>query len=123
MTAPTVFLPLAAGQRFRVNSFHLGFINIEPVDVVVEIRMVSNASNEMEVALLPFPGESTAVGYAQIDRWYRDGYAACTQDNCLLKNARAFEQLIYLQVAVCEQRLTLSSLAPVTTLRVATRPS
>ena len=107
-------LPLAPGQRFRVNSFDLGFINIEPVDMIVELKTVCYDTNELELSPLPLPGIPVEDGFDKVNRWFQEGYPQRTSDNCLLRNVQAFEQLVALQIAVAERRLTLSSLSPVT---------
>jgi len=93
-------MPMLKGQLYMTNSFHLGFINLLPVDLLLEVRQVDYGANEVELVPRPLQGEAGCHSLRRIARWFETEYPARTSVNCLLKNARAFQLLISQQTAV-----------------------
>jgi|SRR5579859_4671709 len=101
--------PLATGQRYRINSFDLGFINILPVDMLVEIRDIHAESNELELSPFPLPGETASETLVQVARWFQEKYPSRTKENCLFKNAGSFQRLVDLGIAVLQKAPSLDA--------------
>jgi hypothetical protein len=91
-------MPIANGQSYSVNSFDLGFINMTPVEIVLQITGFNRATNELELALVPDVCNLAAT-YEAIGRWFKETYPSRSKDNCMLKNACAFEKLVDLKFA------------------------
>ena len=83
---------LQTGQRFLVNSFDLGFINIQPVDFLLEVSSVG--IEELVLAPLPLPGQQSHLSLIRIGRWFREEYPKMSKDRCMLKNVSAFQRMI-----------------------------
>ena len=82
------------GQSYRVNSFDLGFINILPVDLLIEIKEVNYHEDYLEINL-PLQGDQhSQKGYQAIETWFRQSYPAMLNKNCILKSPSRFEKLI-----------------------------
>ncbi|HEY4110867.1 hypothetical protein [Puia sp.] len=94
---------LASGQRYRVNSFDLGFINVHPVDLLVEVKTVCYDTHELELAPLPAAGGAVNETHVQVAQWFRESYPTRSKDDCLLKNALAFERLVETGAATPEK--------------------
>jgi hypothetical protein len=93
---------LSSGQRYRVNSFDLGFVNVEPIELVVEVTLVRTAANELLLAPLPAIGEEVHGSLILIARWFQEVYPTLAPADCPLKNAQAFGRLVALGVFVAE---------------------
>ncbi len=87
---------LGKGQSYRANSFDLGFINISPVYVVLNITGIDRATNELELSLV-----SAGVYESEkaIAKWFKEIYPSRGKENSMLKNARAFERFVDLKCA------------------------
>ena len=81
------------------SDLDLGFINMTPVDLVLQITHIDTATNELELALVSVGCCDSADNGAAIGKWFKDIYPSRSKENCLLKNARAFEQLLDLKLA------------------------
>ena len=92
-------MPMEKGQSFRANSFDLGFINMTPVDIVLQIKHIDNSTDELELAFVSADACNLQDTGAAIDKWFKESYPSRSKENCLLKNARAFEQLLDLKLA------------------------
>jgi hypothetical protein len=90
-------MPIEKGQSYRANSFDLGFINMIPVDLVLQIAHIDTSTNELELAFVSANGRHMADTGAAIDRWFKQIYPSRSTENCVLKNAAAFEQLVDLR--------------------------
>ncbi len=105
-------MSLGKGQSYRANSFDLGFINITPVDVVLMIANIDYGTNELELSFVPAGvRESETVAIA---RWFKESYPSRSKENCMLKNARAFERFIDLKYAVPEPHAGVVEVSPLT---------
>ncbi|HEY4108488.1 hypothetical protein [Puia sp.] len=91
---------LAVGQCYRVNSFDLGFINVHPIELLVEIKHLDPEANELEFSVLPLSTQDPSPALIAIAKWFGDVYPTRTKDDCLLKNARAFDHLVDQGIAV-----------------------
>ena len=94
-------MQLGKGQSYLTNSFDLGFINITPVDVVLQITDIDSDTNELELSLVSAGGCGLQAGVA-IARWFKEIYPTRSKENCMLKNARAFERFVDLNCATTE---------------------
>jgi hypothetical protein len=92
-------MPIDKGQSYRANSFDLGFINMTPVDIVLQITNIDPATNELELAFVWVGGCHLANTGAAIDRWFRESYPSRSKEDCMLKNAAAFKRFIDLKFA------------------------
>ena len=88
------------GQLYLTNSFSLGFINVTPMDLLLEVKGCDPDSNEVELKPSPPRGDAGRDSWQHIIRWFESEYPGKTSANCLLKNASAFEQLISQQAAI-----------------------
>ena len=95
-------MSLGKGQLYKANSFDLGFINMIPVDIILQITNVIPATNELELAFVPTGVCHPKGTNMAIDRWFKEIYPSRSKENCMLKNASAFEQFVYLKVAIPE---------------------
>ena len=91
-------MPIGKGQSYRANSFDLGFINVTPVDVVLQIAAIDAATNELELAFVSAGVCEREDTGAAIGGWFKEVYPFRTKENCLLKNARAFERFVDLKL-------------------------
>ena len=87
---PTV----TVGKTYLVNSFELGFINVQPTEMRVEIRKIDLDTNDFELALLSPTQSDKDESRRSIARWFTDIYPGLTKDTCILKNASQFLQLV-----------------------------
>jgi hypothetical protein len=92
-------MPLGKGQSYRANSFDLGFINITPVDVILQITDIDIATNELKLSLVSAGLYESEKAVVAIVRWFKEIYPSRTKENCMLKNARAFQKLVDLNCA------------------------
>jgi hypothetical protein len=102
---PATFNPsqlLAIGQYYRVNSFDLGFINIMPTDLLVEVKRIDRQANELDLAVLPVSANDISESLIDIAKWFTEVYPQRTRDNCIFKNAIAFERLVSNGMAVLQ---------------------
>jgi len=88
------YVSLTIGQCYLVNSFDLGFINITPTDLLVEVKIITRADNEIWLSVLPLPGQDISEDLFAIAKWFTESYPTLTAKNCPLKNLAAFESLI-----------------------------
>ncbi len=86
-------MPLDKGQSYEANSFELGFINVIPVNVVLRIVEVDDATNELVLTLVSAGTHESNTGLA-IARWFKEDYPFRLKEDCMLKNARAFERFV-----------------------------
>ena len=105
-------MPIDKGQLYRANSFDLGFINMTPVDIVLRITKVDNATNELELAFASVGACNLADTGAAIDRWFKESYPSRSKEDCLLKNASAFERFVDLKFACPEPPVVAHFLSP-----------
>ena len=96
-------LPLAIGQFYQINSFDLGFINITPTDLLLEIKALDPPGNEVLVSVLPLPDKNISPEMIAIARWFTHTYPTRTADDCRLKNAAAFADLVNCGLATLHQ--------------------
>lgn len=87
-------MPLAIGQFYQVNSFDLGFINIAPTDLLIEIKHVDLPKNELLIFILPLPGQEMGQSMVALAKWFTNTYPTLTPDDCLLRNPSAFSKLV-----------------------------
>ncbi len=92
-------MPLGKGQSYLVNSFDLGFININPVNVVVQITDVDSTTNGLELSLVSADAKGSEKAFVAIAKWFKEIYPSRAKENCILKNARAFQELVDLNCA------------------------
>jgi hypothetical protein len=92
-------MPLSKGQSYRANSFDLGFINISPVDVVLQIKGIDTLTNELELSLVSAGVCESGKASVAIAKWFKEIYPSRAKENCILKNARAFQKLVDLNCA------------------------
>jgi hypothetical protein len=95
-------MPMGKGQLYRVNSFDLGFINMSPVDIVLQVTKIDRAANELELAFVSAASGNLVDTGTAIDRWFNEVYPSRSKDNCMLKNAFAFERFIDMKFAIPE---------------------
>jgi hypothetical protein len=103
---------ISKGQLYRANSFDLGFINMTPVDIVFKITNIDSATNELELAFV-----SAGIGNfldtgAAIARWFKEVYSSRSKENCMLKNAAAFQKFVDLKYAIPEPGISTYDLSP-----------
>ena len=98
-------MSMAKGQSYRISSFDLGFINMSPVDVVLRVTKVDKATNELELAFVSAAFCNLGNTGAAIDGWFKEVYPSRSKENCLLKNAFAFERFIDMKFAIPEDSL------------------
>ena len=87
-------MPLAKGQYYQVNSFDLGFINIAPTDLLLEIRHLDPDRNDLLIFILPLPGQDLNDSMVALAKWFTGTYQTLGPDDCLLRNAAAFSRLV-----------------------------
>jgi hypothetical protein len=87
------------GQSYRANSFDLGFINVTPIDIVLQITNVDTSTNELELAFVSVGVSGMMDTGSAIGRWFKETYPSRSKENCVLKNAWAFERLVNLKFA------------------------
>lgn len=85
-----------------MNSFDLGFINMAPVDIVLQIKHIDSLTNELELAFVSVSACNSMDPCAAIGRWFTEIYPSRSKENCMLKNARAFQTFVELKFAVAE---------------------
>ena len=105
-------MPIEKGQLYRANSFNLGFINMTPVDIVLQITNIDIAKNELELAFVSAGIGNFVDTGAAIGRWFKEAYPSRSKENCLLKNASAFEKFVDLKLAIPEPFLLAYDLSP-----------
>lgn len=88
------------GQSYKVNSFDLGFINILPVDLLVEIKEVNYQEDYLEINLPLQADQLRQKGYQAIETWFRQSYPSMRNKNCILKSPSRFEKLIVDRMAM-----------------------
>jgi hypothetical protein len=105
-------MPIGKGQLYRANSFDLGFINVTPVDLVLQIINIDIARNELELAFVSVEECPLKDTGAAIDKWFKETYPSRSKENCLLKNARAFERFVDLKLASPDPSIFLHDCSP-----------
>ena len=90
-------MPIEKGQSYRANSFDLGFINMTPVDLMLQIMKIDTSTNELELTFVSADGHRSTDTGAAIEGWFQRIYPSRSKENCLLKNAAAFERLVDLK--------------------------
>jgi hypothetical protein len=95
-------MAIGKGQLYRASSFDLGFINMIPVDVVLQIMDIDPATNELELAFVSAGVCSLVDAGAAIRRWFKEAYPSRSKENCMLKNAAAFQKFVDLKFAIPE---------------------
>ena len=105
-------MPIGKGQLYRANSFDLGFINISPVDIVLQIANIDSAKNELELAFVSAGVGNFVDTSAAIGRWFKDTYPSRSKENCMLKNASAFEKFVDQKYAIPEPGIVAHDLSP-----------
>jgi hypothetical protein len=95
-------MPIGKGQSYRANSFDLGFINMTPVEIVLQITDIDTATNELELAFVSAGVCNLVNTGAAIDRWFKEIYPSRSKENCMLKNACAFKKFVDLKFASLE---------------------
>jgi hypothetical protein len=105
-------MPMGKGQSYRVNSFDLGFINMSPVDIVLQVMKIDRATNELELAFVSAAFCNLGDTGAAIDRWFKEVYPSRSKENCMLKNAFAFERFIDMKFAIPEDSFGAHVRAP-----------
>ena len=95
------------GQRYRINSFDLGFTDITPTDILVEVVNINYAGNELQLTPVDLPDpdqdDPSEQPASEIIEWFHEIYPSRTKANCLFKNATAFERFIDHRIAVLEE--------------------
>jgi hypothetical protein len=105
-------MAIGKGQLYRASSFDLGFINMIPVDVVLQIMDIDPATNELELAFVSAGVCSLVDAGAAIRRWFKEAYPSRSKENCLLKNVRAFEGFVNQKLAIPEPCTFAYDLSP-----------
>ena len=105
-------MSIAKGQSYRANSFDLGFINMSPVDVVLQITKIDRTTNELELAFVSAAFRSLAETGVAIDRWFKEIYPSRSKENCMLKNASAFEKFVDMKFAAPEPSVNAHDPSP-----------
>src|ERR1700759_2516175 len=100
--SPALFF-LSPRQRYRANSFDLGFINVEPIDLIIEVTSACSVSNELLLAPLPVTGDAIHPTLILIARWFQEVYPSLPSERCMMKNVQAFGRLVELEIIVPEQ--------------------
>jgi hypothetical protein len=100
------------GQLYRASSFDLGFINMTPVDIVLQITNIDIAKNELELAFVSAGVGNFVDTGAAIGRWFKEAYPSRSKENCMLKNAAAFEKFVDLKYAIPEPGIPAYDLSP-----------
>jgi hypothetical protein len=72
---------------------------MSPVDVILRITNIDTSLNEVELAFVSAGVCNFQDTGAAIDRWFKEIYPSRSKENCLLKNAAAFERLVALEFA------------------------
>src|ERR1700755_1973563 len=96
ITAPL----LGLGQCYEVNSFDLGFINIIPTLLLVEIKQIDWETNSLELSVLPVSVTEINDSVIRIARWFSEVYPGLDKDKSLFKNAAAFQRFVARQLAL-----------------------
>jgi len=90
---------ISKGQRYEINSFHLGFINIEPTDLLIEVVDADYDRNRLVLTPVLLPGSSPGKTFLSIQRWFQDEYPKYEIGRFVINNLAAFEKLIALKIA------------------------
>jgi hypothetical protein len=93
-------MTIIRGQQYKINSFHLGFINVEMTDMLVEVIEVDYEQNSLELAPRQLPGTHPKKSFFPILTWFRDEYPKQEKGKLIINNPAAFEKLIELKIAV-----------------------
>jgi hypothetical protein len=105
-------MPIGEGQLYRANSFDLGFINMTPVDITFKITNIDSATNELELAFVSAGVCNSVDAGAAIGRWFKEAYPSRSKENCMLKNAAAFQKFVDLKFAIPEPSIPTYDLSP-----------
>ena len=105
-------MSIGKGQLYRINSFDLGFINVTPVDIVLKITNIDSSTDELELAFVSAGVCNFVDTGAAIGRWFKEVYPSRSKENCLLKNACAFEKFVDLKLAIPEPCILAYDLSP-----------
>lgn len=82
------------GQTWQVNTFYLGFVNIYPTDIIVEVVEVDYTHNVLTLSPKPMPGFTRTAPYASIEKWFQTIYPSLEKTSTILKQPEKFELLV-----------------------------
>ena len=90
----------------------LGFINVTPIELLLEVKWVDPQQNELELWVLPVASNETSPSLVAIARWFGEVYPSRTREDCYLKNAAAFDRLISMGTAVLYNPSPMAPMSP-----------
>lgn len=88
-----------------VNSFDLGFTNIQSIDLLIVVKEVNYTDNSLQIYPLPIPGSQPDKIFFLIADWFRYEYPRCPKGKTFVNNPVAFQKLVELKLAVPEDQL------------------
>jgi hypothetical protein len=100
-------MPLQKGQLYRISSFDAGFININPVDLVLVVEEVDYDKHLLRLS----PTNLAEIGHLRscksICNWFREVYPDLKK-RLVLNVPEAFDMLINQKIAVPEHSPTIA---------------
>jgi hypothetical protein len=93
-------MAITKGQQYAINSFHLGFINVGLIDMLVEVVEVDHEQNILALAPRQLPGTHPKKTFFTILAWFRDEYPKQEKGKLIINNLAAFEKLIEVKIAI-----------------------
>jgi hypothetical protein len=101
-------MPITKGQQYQINSFDLGFINVESIHMLVTVVCINDTGNGIVLEPGLFPGIHPNNGFFSILRWFQNEYPAIQPGELVINNRSAFEKLVELNIAVLHDERTCS---------------
>jgi|GEM_PF-5411645 hypothetical protein len=97
-------MQLEKGQHFIVNSFDLGFTNIQSIDLLIVVQEVNYTNNTLQIYPLPMPGVHPDHVFHMIADWFLHEYPNCPKGKSFVTHPVAFQKLVELKLAVPEDQ-------------------
>jgi hypothetical protein len=99
-------MPITKGQQYQINSFDLGFINVEPIVMLVTVIDINDTDNSIVLEPGLVPGVHPNNGFFSILRWFKNEYPVIQPGTLFINNRSAFEKLVELNSAVLHGKTT-----------------
>jgi hypothetical protein len=99
-------MPITKGQQYQINSFYLGFINVESIAMLVTVVDINDTDNGIVLEPGLFPGVLPSKGFFSILRWFQNEYPAIQSGKLVINNRSAFEKLVESNIAVLYSETT-----------------
>jgi hypothetical protein len=99
-----IFMAIEKGQRYLVNSIHLGIPFVRAVDLIVTIKNLNPRSDGLELSPGLPHGAFPSDPFFSAVRWFATEYAIFPKGSSAVNSLSAFEDLVSRRMAILYEK-------------------